>query len=353
MTVRMSIGLCRTILILGSVLLLLLGEVVSIPFVSAHSITSLSQYNQRIATSTCLQPPQNMNLMTLSDVQLRLYGLPTHSTLDRNRVKWTSLLAHAKHRTCGSYVDPQKKTHHARTPLSPSTSCFGCAYNNWAGNIDDGSRGTYRLAEVDFSVPNILTTSDINSHVSIWAGVGGDSLTTSNGVLVQAGIDSSKTCGSCQYNESWWEVYPYFPEENLPLSRLNVGDQLHVLITSNDNNDSQDYFYIENYSANSYNSHTETQSNYFSDSATGECIVERPGEYGTSNLYELAAFNPPGYTEQLTNCAIGVENGGINSVGSLHHHYGYIVNSSNKTLASPGAITNNGFDFPVYWKGSY
>jgi hypothetical protein len=209
------------------------------------------------------------------------------------------------------------------------------------------------LAEVDFSVPNILTTSPIGSHVSMWAGVGGDSLTTSPTVLVQAGVDSSKTCGACQFNESWWEVWPYLPEENLPLSRLNVGDQIHALITSNDNNDGQDYFYIENYSANSYNSHTETKSSYFSDSATGECIVERVGQFGTSNLYPLAQFNPPGNTEQLSSCAIGVQNGGINGVENWHHHYGYIVNSSNKVLASPGPITNYGYDFPVYWKGFY
>lgn len=338
-------------LLLMSSLLLIIGQITTISTASAHTSIAVTHL-QSTGKTICLQPPQNIDLMTLTDAQLDSYGLPTHSILDRNPKQWSARLAHAKHRTCGSYPDPLKRTHHFPSHQSNSpNSCFGCPSVNWAGNVDTGARGTYRDGSVTVTVPNINgALSNSNSDGSYWVGVGGDSYITSPAEVVQAGVDTYKACSACpQYNTSWWEVYPNIkPEQDLPLCRLNTGDQVYSFIDSNDNNNGKDYFYISNVSANCYNSHTETNQSYFSDSATGECIAERTGN-NSGGYYSLPDFG----TEQFSGCTIDT-NTRVDGVGNYTHIYHYMTSdgtSSGRVLAYPGPITNSGYDFPVYWKG--
>lgn len=346
-------GIFKKLALFG-ILLMMLSYIVFNSFVHLHA--SLAHGLQQTATSVCLQPPQNIDLTTLDDTQLRLYGLPAHSVLDRDTQKWSHRLAYAKHRTCGSYPDPQKKTHHLISSSKQVPDVTGLYSKNWSGNVDYASRYTFGIAEAEFNVPSLfIPGSPINSHVSIWAGLGGDADFTSPTVLVQAGVDSSVTCGSCQYNESWWEVWPYNEEQNLPLSRLNSGDDIYITVTSNNSNDGQDYFYIENITANSYSSKTVTIRSYISDGATGECVLERPGIFGTNQYYALAQFNPQqSNTENISNCAVTGVKGGIVGIGNQNHDYYTMTSdgtSGGRILAKLGSITNYGYNFPTYWKG--
>ena len=137
-------------------------------------------------------------------------------------------------------------------------------------------------------------------------------------------------------------------EQDLPLCRLNTGDKVYAFIDSNDNNNGKDYFYLDNVSANCYNSHTETNHSYFSDSATGECIAERTGN-NSGGYYYLPDFN----TEQFSGCTIDT-NTDVEPIGYWTHVYHTMTSdgtSSGTVLAYPGALTNGGYDFPVYWKG--
>lgn len=330
--------------------------VATLPLLSSHVTHAYAgSPSSGEAITNCPQPPQNVNLMTLSDAQLDLYGLPTHSMINRNPQVWTSVLAHATHRTCGSYPDPLKRSHRPVNAhhFVPAISCSGCYSKNWSGNVDYGQRGTYRDGSVNFTVPSINGAfSPSNSDVSTWVGVGGDSDFTSPIVLVQAGVDVYKACSVCpQYNESFYEVWPNQPtEQNLPLCRLNTGDQVYAFIDSNDNNNGKDYFYISNVSANCYNSYTIRNSSYFSDSATGECIVERPTNTSTGGYYQLGDFG----TIHLTGCTIDT-NTQVNGVGNYPHVYYTMTSdgtSKGNVLAYPGSITGGGYDFPVYWRAS-
>lgn len=286
----------------------------------------------------CAQPPQNIDLMTLSDAELQFYGLPTHQTLDRNPQHGSQILSYAKHRTCGTSPG---KIHHQKH-LKPHTE-----YNsdNWAGNEDTASRGTYRQAEVTFTVPNSAPGESQNMGIgasadddaSFWAGVGGDNGVTHPAVVVQAGVDTQWT-GFSQYNESWWEVAPNIPsEQNLPLCNLDTGSKVYIEVTSNENNEGYNFFFIENESHSCYNSHTDRTA--FSDSATGECIAERPLQNGNF-YYGLIDFNSIRFTICLINAR------GINLYPHLYHNM--VSLQTGDTLATVGPIANN-TDYTVYW----
>ncbi len=294
---------------------------------------------QLLGQQHCVQPPSSMNIVTLSDAQLSLYGFPLHATLDKNPAYWAGKLAHVTRRTCGSSPESRKITHHRAPGISPSN--VSELYSlNWSGNVAYGSRGTYRDAMVDFYIPSI--SGSTGSHVSFWAGVGGDSTWGgSSTVLVQAGVDITKT-SSGQSNESWWEVWPDNLEQNLPLSRLNTGDEVYAYISSNDSNDGYDYFLLENETVGSYNSYTSYNSSYFSDSATGECIGERPTINGSYS--SLANFG----TEQLYGCYIETSSTG-QGIDSWPHDYYIMEDSSGNYLATVGSISNT-TDYPLYWQ---
>ncbi|GCF09111.1 G1 family glutamic endopeptidase [Dictyobacter arantiisoli] len=291
--------------------------------------------------------------MTLSDTELLSYGLPTHNEIKGELTFWTKALAHAKHRTCGTSISRIK----TKTQIHPPKKVENwLRSNNWSGNEATGNRATYRVAYVEFNVPTIAT-NDLHAAVSVWAGVGGDySFGGSNAVLPQVGVFSQPTCtgsssASCQYNESFWEIAGPKNDPgqmNLPLSQLNAGDRVYAYVSSNVNNDGDNYFFISNETVNNYNSHMDT-SKVFSDSATGECIVERPG-FLNGGLYDLADFNTnAGHSIELDNCTIGDRNDNQKGIGNWPHDGMQLWNTSfTYVMAQPGSIFNNGYNYSVY-----
>lgn len=337
---------CRMAFLLIGSLLAITGQSAMLSVASAHTSALLTGHIYQ-ADQACPQPPQNGDLMALSDAQLQYYGLPTHAVLNENPQEWSSVLAHARHRECGSTPDPQKKIH--LPPIRHHSNNTGYTSDAWAGNVAYGNRGTYREAVVDFNIPTVIWTGAPSDAV-IWAGVGGDEFQTSPVKLVQAGIESYPYNGGGQFNAAWWEVWPDLSQQYFHFTSLSKGDHIHVYISSNINNDGYDYFLVQDITQNSYNDYTDTASQHFSDSATGECIVERPA-LSNGNRYPLAEFNPPGKTEQLSSCDIANSSGQYNGIGNWPHYYYTMVNGS-KTLAYPGSITNNGLNYPIYWVAS-
>lgn len=194
----------------------------------------------------------------------------------------------------------------------------------------------------------------------MWAGVGGDENVTNPAVVVQAGISASVQNGA-QFNESWWEVFPDSGaqhQQDLPLARLAVGDDIYVAVTSNLNNDGYDYFFIENITVDSYNSCTlPTTGNVSdtcnspggaslnSDSASGECIVERPS-YNNSPLHlaQYQGIGQPTDTLLVSYCTV---NG--SAIGTINHHDDTMTGSGGNVISKPGPITGNGYEFTCVW----
>jgi hypothetical protein len=321
------------------------------PYVSAASRATFSHREvQKSSHSACLQPPKNVDLTKLSDAQLQAYGLPTHKVIDAQPKTWSRLLSHGPRRTCGSSPDTKHSTHMLTNP--DATHCGGtpgdmCPNQIWAGNQAVGSRGTYREAETEFTVPNI-SSSQTGSEVYIWAGIGGNNKVTSPAVLVQAGVFAEEDIGG-QYNESFWEVVPGYSIQDLPLCSLSHGNTIYVYVSSNPNNNGQDYFYMQNETANCYNSYSLTNSVDFSDSATGECIVERD-EYGASlaNFGTLTFGYSYGCEMYDNNTQV------LNGIGNFPHNYLQIYSNPSDLstlLAGVNHIYNYGYDYSVYWKG--
>ncbi len=306
------------------------------------SLTALAQQGEK----TCLQPPKHVNLSLLTDQQLVRYGLPTHVIIAKNPQQWAKNFAHLKHRTCGTSAS--KNVPHT---LKFTNCALGkeCNSNTWSGNEAGDNPGTFRTAEVSFVVPTIQTT-DKNSAVSIWAGIGGDTTFSGNSVLVQAGVDISVDSAGHQTNESFWEVEPYQgTAQNLPLQRLAAGDQIYVEADSNDAFSGDNYFYIENDTVGDYNSHTDTATP-FSHSSTAECIVERPTVSGKATdlaNFKTVAFTGCDFTRFHTD---GTSD--IAGVGTIPHSYYNMFDTGvtpNKQLDSVGPIDSTGENYNINW----
>lgn len=302
---------------------LLMGLVVGASPAWAHSAAGGSKPLGE--TPACAQPPVNLDLSHLSNPELLTYGLPDHSVIDSQLDHWTHIVTHAQHHGCERPVPTGERHYPAKGSGSAkdggACSIYEVCYSsNWGGIEDVSARGTYRIAEVAFTVPTI-DTSNWSNDAGFWAGVGGDAYVPANSgqgyVLVQAGVDTKVSYGN-QYNVSFIEVEPDFGGEwDLPLCRLNAGDTVLAYVSSNYNDDGYDYFYLGNESANCYNScYISTGSTTVattcvggqqirpydnSDSATAECIAERvTGAFGS--LKPLAAWNAPGHVINLNTC---------------------------------------------------
>ncbi len=314
---------------------------------SDHSMTA--QQLAAYGAAQCLQPPSGVNLLNLSDAQLIQYGLPTHAVIDRNPTQWKHELTYSRHRSCGSKPTGSGITHLLH-PLKKNVTNTLYA-TNWSGYVANSGRGTYTASMVTFNVPT-LSASASGAHVSIWAGMGGDGADPYG--LVQAGIDSSLNSDGSQSNVSWWEFVsntpgePSYPEESLPLSRgLYNGNQIWVYVNSNPNQNGSDEFYIQNNSTGDYNSYYLYGGSYFSDSASGECVVERPSING--GFSPLANFG----TEALSQCQLYVNgNSTMYPIGNYGGQAMVMVNNSGSYALDAVGSLNNGQDFSVTYQNA-
>jgi len=312
----------RVFLLVSCSVLIVISQAWSVSGVAAHGRSaSKVATNQQTTASACIQPPQSVDFQQLSDAQLQEYGFPPRGILEANPTHWATILSHARHRSCDSKPDPLHRMHRPQmstqdsiqpdTPTCPQPGS-ACGLTTWAGNEASEwpvVRGLYRESEIEFAVPTI-STANASAHTAIWSGVGGDSLyVTQPAVLVQDGIDMSVDNGQ-QVNTAWWDVDPGFDGQFITLAGgIHVGDTIDATTTSNYQNDGYDYFSIYNMSTYNYFScelNTTGGTNFNdclpagqkgntawnSDSASGECIVERPVVNG--NPSPLAQFQLPG-----------------------------------------------------------
>jgi hypothetical protein len=284
----------------------------------------------------CIQPPQHLNLQTLSDAQLSLYGLPPRNIWESAPAFWSFQVAHYQHRTCG----PAPAALDYR--LRPAVTGYP---QNWAGNWAYGNRGTYRQAWVTFTVPRVSGQVDLSS-AGFWAGVGGQSLVVGGTYgLVQAGVviqvKQSSSGGVWLYNEAFWEFVSNGPGSNTaqPIAlAIYPGDSIEVFVSSNFQNDGYDYIQLCNNTRGTCSNPVYVYGD-FSDSASGECIGEEPG------------LSPANFgTEELSGCYIENNSGTLQGVGDWPHNYSYISNSSGtSTLVAVGSIDSSGADFPLFY----
>ncbi len=195
-------------------------------------------------------------------------------------------------------------THAANAAVAPQIATS----QNWSGFEAKGKLGTFKKAQMSFTVPTVRTQGDM----SVWVGTGGDpnQVNPNNpvageqtAVLVQAGVDSclgnpcSAPCrpSNVQCNYAWWEIADALVVQPIRFRQpISAGDLIVVYLESNLNNSSIDKFIIKDVNTNEI--HTIIISdqgatkdnqripiiggsnglNIVTDGASVECIVERP-----------------------------------------------------------------------------
>ncbi len=203
---------------------------------------------------------------------------------------------------------------------------------NWAGNVDRNE--SYTDAEASWVVPKASGGS--SAYSSMWVGIGlGNS---AKYPLAQAGSESDGN----GHTYAWLEVYPQEAEVPLPDMNVQPGDTLAVHLTWPVHGGPV-AFHIVNQTRKIDHHYSQTFANTLPD-GHAEFIAERPSVNG--KFPALANFGTATFKG-----AQAAYSGHWYGVGPLSHYYYWMVGSSGRTLATPGAITSN-VNFPVTWKAA-
>lgn len=206
--------------------------------------------------------------------------------------------------------------------------------SNWSGYEATGSVGSFKKVQCQAQVPTLNSRGD----VSAWCGLGGDPTFVPGGaaktVLVQAGLDAclGPSCSggnaNGQSNFAWWEIADALIVQPVRFTNgIHSGDNMYFYMESGVNNSTEDKFYIRNITTNEAHTiivnqqgatkdgqsitistitgNTRRTSNIpiVSDSASVECIVERPLDAITNTLINLPSFG----SEKIGGCDTGSE----------------------------------------------
>ncbi len=346
----------------GSVMIALLSSLLvgllTAPIVSAHAAQRTAKTSS--TSASCLQPPANVDLTTLSDAQLAVYGLPARARYQGRLAYWKKLIQHAKHRYCGPLVKLNKQFSH-ETLHRPYTREID--NDTWAGNI--AIDHSYNEVESTWNVPCVSTSSYRPAEVYQWVGLGGDGADYSNQgtdyhTLEQAGTGSGINTDGSTYYFAWFEDVPYdayaIPTTNYSSRYVTYcADSMYVYLDSNLSYSRKVYYYIEDVTQDWYFPHQEGSGSYswLTDGSSAEWIVERPGTVPTA----LADFS---LTEAYFGSAQTLRSGASLYVGQTTHNYANMYNYDSCSradcgteLAYPGPIINGGQDFYVYFVSSY
>ncbi len=330
---------------------LAVGQLFGVSAVAAQSTAVAHPYAPSLLAliqegeGSCLQPPTNVNLSTLSDAQLALYGFPAHTAMNQDRARWEGALAHARHRICGSSTatSAQQRVNgpaDGQIANVVASKRFGF---HWAGDSAYSSRNTFNDVSDTFYVPALQPSLYGTASVSFWVGLGGDPQSAGTAwQLVQAGIDLSITSGGVQSGSAFWEAvsasHDTFAQ---PLGfSVRVRDYIYSEAASYSGSGGYDLYLVEDETTGVYNSYT--PGSPISDGATAECMAE-------VNSATLADFG----TETLNRCYIGYHSSTYATINNLNHYYWIPTSngiSSGTARITAGPISSAG-TFNVVWNG--
>ena len=290
-----------------------------------------------ITTPSCLQAPANLDPTTLTDAQLRAYGLPERPPAKTNLTVWLQTINHLKqdHHVCTLAQDTSSlsQRRHVHRPLHTAPTVTGYT-GDFAGNYAFTQPGGFSYAGADWNLP-CMNTSTRNARASFWVGLGGFQ---NSGYLVQAGTDVGVDVNGNVSYVGWIESTNYKDYRySFQLPNARCGNHMYVYTSSNYESNAVDYYIVDGGGVN-----YSTSTNWpLSVDDTGDCMVERlhDAKYGYEII--LANFNYLSFS----NCYIN-----SNSIGNLPHNYFVMVNNNGNALATPGPISSDGLNFNVNWR---
>jgi hypothetical protein len=213
---------------------------------------------------------------------------------------------------------------------------------NWSGYADYSStKNAFSAVSSSWVEPKAVTCGSGISLAAFWVGI--DGISNADPTVQQDGTIIECDNGSLLYAD-WWETYPgnAVQIEN----DVNPGDSISASVT---------------YSGNKY-AMSVTDSTHSSDSfstsqpcgastcenESAEWIAEAPCCKSGSSVYNLVDFNKWKTTDAAT-----TYEGSSGPITEAPNGYEItMVDSSNRTMAAPGALSDGGTKFKVKWARS-
>jgi len=238
------------------------------------------------------------------------------------------------------------------SPTLLSNSLLDAQSHDAAGNVRSNyiagyltsAPGTYKGAEVDFTVPSFPPQMDGGPKVAYAAAVVG------SGSIVDAGIYSYLDPSGNQINKAYWEFNNHgsghSQTKDLSLTSGNgggvvsTGDQITVFVNLDSNGASFSVYDVTTKDSGSY---TLPGNNYNIDGLNAGCLVLVP--VADPHPLPPADFG----TVEVQHCRVAL----VDQVSTINIYQPLPVDMVNGSFsASPGPLLSNNGDFSVTWQNS-
>lgn len=212
---------------------------------------------------------------------------------------------------------------------------------NWSGYVDDNSEGnTYSSVSASWVEPTVTCPSKAEQIAVFWTGIDGFNDDT---------VEQNGTAAVClkgkAYYADWWEMYPTNAVQ--AVYRMSAGD--HVTSTTSFSDGTYTLAVTDStHPADSFTTTQTCQSGLDCANSSAEWIAERPsGAAGNGGYYVLPDF----HTWTATSASV-TSAGDTGVISSFPDDQLTMINTSDKQLAVPTALGENGSAFRVAWKAS-
>ena len=265
------------------------------------------------------EPPQGVNLTTLSDSQLAEYGLPPRPASNASSYSgWEQALSQASAYTAPSF---------ASTDVSNSTQLYS---SNWSGY--QNYSGPFYQAQGGWTIPNIYNGGNNYRYSSSWVGLGNGG--SNSDPITQAGFEVD-TYPNGGYNiYPWWE---YYSPSNTCCSNeitsftVSAHDSVFVEVWI-DGSDTG--FYVEDVTSGKY---ADFLAGGHCTCSTAEVIEERPTVSGSLPLMTILGAT------SFSNAASETSSGGQWMGNAANYEYTMYNPGDGLVLAYPSTISNGNF----------
>jgi|GEM_PF-4694383 len=361
---------------LVTLLSILVISVLSIANVAPAQAANLGIKSKSFHIPNCLQPPPNLNLKTVSNIELFSYGFPPRPTDPKGIAAWTDLIKKSKHRDCNGEMSTNTIHNHPVTKSSglqslisiDNPTSYQAGYYSYSYSLGNFGRHAFHSISADFTIP--CFDSSIPAEASAWSGLDDGGSRS----LIQSGVEFNGA-NVDQINGGpplalWVQFYDgndlannptQFDTDHFPVCNDSISTYSDYYLYNFGNGDqSVFYSYVRDNTQNFYFQQWKVFGLYdprydnmgtralwltersCQESSDHSHCVNNP--YNNTPLLPLANFHNITFTN--TNVSLGGNN---KNVGQVVTDLLQMQNKDNVIMAYPGGISPDGTTFRVYW----